>query len=66
MGDLPPLPPAPEPPVPEPPAEPLPGPAAEPVIEPNQVFFCFSACGACFGLFRVLVFCCRPSFRSFL
>ena len=41
MGDLPPLPPAPEPPVLEPPAEPVPGPAAEPVIEPNQVFSAF-------------------------
>ena len=41
VGDLPPLPPAPEPPVPEPPAEPVPGPAAESVVEPNQVFFVF-------------------------
>ena len=32
VGDLPPLPPAPEPPAPEPPAE--------PVVEPDQVFFC--------------------------
>ena len=32
VGDLPPLPPAPELPAPEP--------AAEPVVEPNQVFFC--------------------------
>ena len=65
VGDLPPLPPAPEPPVPEPPAEPVPGPAAESVVEPNQVFFVFfSICGA-LVLFCVLVFCCRPSFRSF-
>ena len=40
VGDLPPLPPAPEPPAPESPGEPLPGPAAEPVVEPDQVFFC--------------------------
>ena len=39
VGDLPPLPPAPEPPAPEPQAEPLPGPAAEPAVEPDQVFF---------------------------
>ena len=66
-GDLPPLPPAPEPPVPEPPAEPVPGPAAESVVEPNQAFFLFFSVlwlGA-LVLFRVLVFCCRPSFRSF-
>ena len=41
VGDLPPLPPAPEPPAPEPLAEPLPGPAAEPVVAPNQVFFLY-------------------------
>ena len=67
VGDLPPLPPAPEPPVPKPPAEPVPGPAAEPVVEPNQVFFLFfpfCGCGA-LVLLRVLVCCCNPTFRSF-
>ena len=67
VGELPPSPPAPEPPAPEPPAEPLPGPAAEPVVEPDQVFFLyFRLCGTCFGLFRELVLCRKPSFRSFV
>ena len=57
VGDLPPLPPAPEPPVPEPPAEPVPGPAAESVVEPNQVFFVFfSICGALVLFCLVFVF----------
>ena len=65
-GVLPPLPPAPEPPASEPPAEPVPGPVAEPLVEPNQVFFPhFRFVVRVFGLFRVLVFCRRPSFRSF-
>jgi len=49
----------------EPPAEPVPGPAAEPWWNLIRYFSVFPLCGACLGLFRVLVLCRKPSFRSF-